>query len=196
MKIKKVVDMCRREGVVRIYEDDNGIQWLSNGYACYPLYNVPQFSEDEFFTLFDFTSKQREETVFQCAAMPENISTLDTVPGEQLCEKLSPNIPYGSKLLMPYSTPGGIKFLDDDYLAPLVGDSGEMEIYERVSKKGEHYFVVKIGMCVRAIVTPFNAINKSFVDNISTIHALCREALITKEATETVQLSAFESNDD
>ena len=71
-----------------------------------------------------------------------------------------------------------------------------MEIYERVSKKGEHYFVVKIGMCVRAIVTPFNAINKSFVDNISTIHALCREALITKEATETVQLSAFESNDD
>ena len=71
-----------------------------------------------------------------------------------------------------------------------------MEIYERVSKKGERYFAVKIGMCVRAIVAPFNAINKSFVDNISTIHSLCREALITKDATDTVQLSALESNDD
>ena len=45
MKIKKVVDICRREGVARIYEDANDTQWLSCGYACYPLYEVPELSE-------------------------------------------------------------------------------------------------------------------------------------------------------
>ena len=191
MKIKKIVDMCRREGVVRIYDDGHGVQWITNGFACYPLYDVPELSEDEFFTVFDFTEKQRNETVFQRCALPASLSVNDFVIGERLCERLSPNIPYGSKLLIPYSTAEGIKFLSDEYLAPLAGDSGEIEVYERVSGKGEHYFAVKVGMSLRAIVSPFNAINKSFVDNIAKICSLCRDALITKDTEE--QLSAFDS---
>ena len=195
MKIKKIVDICRREGVARIYEDSNEVQWLSCGYACYPLYEVPELSEDEFFTIFDFSAKQRNETIFERTAFPSSLSTSDLSEAEILCEKLSPNIPFGSRLLIPFKTAGGIKFLDSEYLAPFADESNDIEIYERVSVKGEPYFAVKIGMCLRAIITPFNAVNKSFVDNIEKIYHLCRSALFNKEAEEERQISAFDGED-
>ena len=77
MKIKKVVDICRREGVVRVYEDKNNVQWISNGYAYYPLYDIPNLSEDEFFTIFDFTDKQRNETIFERTQFPSFINSDD-----------------------------------------------------------------------------------------------------------------------
>lgn len=196
MKIKKIVDICRREGVARIYEDSHETQWLSCGYACYPLYEVPELSEDEFFTVFDFTTKQREDTIFERTEFPSSLSTQDIVLGERPCEKLSPNIPFGSRLLIPFKTANGIKFLDSEYLAPFADESAEIEIYERKSAKGEPYFAVKIGMCLRAIITPFNAVNKSFVDNIEKIYSLCKAALYNKEAEEECQIGAFDGEDD
>lgn len=194
MKIKKVVDICRREGVARIY-DANNTQWLSCGYACYPLYEVPELSEDEFFTIFDFTTKQRENTVFARTQFPSHLSRSDVVLGEELCEKLSPNIPFGSRLLIPFKTTSGIKFLDSEYLAPFAGENNEIEVYERLSASGEPYFAVKIGMCLRAIIMPFNAVNKSFVDNIATIYSLCKDALFNKAAEEACQIGAFDGED-
>ena len=197
MKIKKVVDICRREGVARIYEDANDTQWLSCGYACYPLYEIPELSEDEFFTIFDFTEKQRNETIFERAAFPTSLSTSDYYPGEKLCEKLSPNIPFGSRLLIPLETTSGIKFLDSEYLAPFAAvKSGEIEVYERISQKGVPYFAIKTGMCLRAIIMPFNAVNKSFVDNIAKIYSLCKNTLLNKEAEEACQIGVFDGEDD
>ena len=195
MKIKKVVDICRREGVARIYEDANDTQWLSCGFACYPLYEVPTLSEDEFFTIFDFTEKQREETIFERAEFPENLSTSDSYPDEILCGKLSPNIPFGSKMLIPFKTISGIKFLDSEYLAPFAGEINNIDVYERISAKGEPYFAVKIGMCLRAIIMPFNAVNRSFVDDIGKIYSLCKSALYNKAAEEVCQIGAFDNED-
>lgn len=193
MKIKKIVDICRREGVALIYEDKSDTQWLSCSGACYPLYEVPKLSEDEFFTIFDFTEKQREQTIFERAEFPANYSTVDFSPSDMLCEKLSPNIPFGSRLLIPFSTMSGIKFLDSEYLAPFAGEN--VEVYERTSEKGERYFAVKVGMCLRAIIMPFNAINKSFVDNIAKIYSLCQNALLKKGIEEDCQIGAFDGED-
>lgn len=195
MKIKKVVDICRREGVVLIHKDDNEVQWISCGYACYPLYDVPELSEDEFFTVFDFTDKQRNETIFEYAALPSYLSMADVFPGEEPCEKLSPNIPFGSRLLIPFKTMSGINFLDSEYLAPFAGETNNVEIYKRTSAKGESYFAVKVGMCLRAIIMPFNAVNRSFVDNIEKIYSLCKNALFNKEAEEACQIGAFDGED-
>ncbi|MBR2335824.1 MAG: hypothetical protein IKA62_06350 [Clostridia bacterium] len=190
MKIKKIVDMCRREGTVKIFVDESGVQWLGNGYACYPLYDIPTLTEDEFYTIFDFTPKQRNETVFTRSPFPDSLCNDDIHPTDQHCDRLSQYIPFGSRLLIPFSTAVGIKFLDDEYLAPLVGETDKVEVFERTSKNGESYFAVKVGMTLRAIIMPFNAINKSFVDNIGEIYSLCKNALINKDAE---QISAFDN---
>ena len=192
MKIKKIVDMCRREGVVRIYDGKGGTQWISNGYAYYPLYDVPELSEDEFFTLFDFSAKQRDETVFQRTTLPKSLSFKDFDTTDRRCKKLSPSIPYGSRILIPYKTGRGVKFLDSDFLAPLIGESGESEVFERLNDKGESYFAIKAGMCLRAIVMPFNAVNRSFVENIEQIYSLCRASLDREDK----QLSVFDNDDE
>lgn len=194
MKIKKTVDICRHEGVARIYNGAREMQWLSCGYACYPLYEIPELSEEEFFTIFDFTPKQREEMVFERADLPLSISTQDFYGNEELCERLSPNIPFGSKLLIPFSTLSGIKFLDSEYLSPLADEVKSIEVYERTPKSGETYFAVKVGMSLRAIIMPFNAINKSFVDNIEKIYFLCQKALSEKETEDARQIGVFTDN--
>lgn len=189
MKIKKIVDMCRREGMVKILVDDSGVQWLSNGYACYPLHDVPTLTEDQFYTIFDFSPKQRKETVFTRTEFPASICNNDIHPTDLHCDRLKQNIPFGSRLLVPFSTPSGIKFFDEEYLSPLVGETDKVEVFERISKDGDPYFAVKVGMFLRAIIMPFNAINKSFVDNIGEIYSLCKNALINKEAD---QIRAFD----
>ena len=196
MKIKKIVDICRREGVARISKGANGTQWLSCGYACYPLYEIPELSEDNFFTIFDFSPKQREDTLFERVEIPMTISTLDFYEDEELCEKLTPNIPFGSKLLIPFSTLSGIKFLDSEYLAPLADEIKNIEVYERTPRTGEPYFAVKVGMSLRALIMPFNAVNKPFVENIEKIYSLCKNALYKKEAEEARQIGAFDSEEE
>ena len=114
---------------------------------------------------------------------------------DELCEKLSPDIPFKSSLLVPFNNTNGIKFLDSEYLAPFAGETSMIEVYERESASGEHYFAVKIGMCLRAIIMPFNAVNKSFVDNIAKIYSLCKNALFNKEAEEACQIGAFDGED-
>lgn len=196
MKIKKIVDICRHEGVARISKGSNGTQWLSCGYACYPLYEIPELSEEEFFTIFDFSPKQREDTLFERTEFPMYLSTRDFYEDEELCERLSPNIPFGSKLLIPFSTLSGIKFLDSEYLAPLADEIKNIEVYERTPKNGEPYFAVKVGMSLRALIMPFNAVNKPFVDNIEKIYFLCQRALSKKDADEARQIGAFDGEDD
>lgn len=196
MKIKKVVDICRHEGVARIYKGADGTQWLSCGYACYPLYEIPELSENEFFTIFDFTPKQRGDMIFERAENPLPLSTGDFYEDEEFCERLTPNIPFGSKLLVPFSTLSGIKFLDSEYLAPLADEIKSIEVYERTPKTGEPYFAVKVGMSLRALIMPFNAVNKPFVDNIEKIYFLCQRALSKKDADEARQIGAFDGEDD
>lgn len=196
MKIKKIVDICRHEGVARISKDSRGIQWLSCGYACYPLYEIPELSEEEFFTIFDFSPKQREDTLFERTEHPISLSTADFSEAEESCERLTPNIPFGSKLLIPFSTLSGIKFLDSEYLAPLADEIKNIEVYERISKTGEPHFAVKVGMSLRALIMPFNAVNKPFVDNIEKIYSLCKRSLYIKEAEEARQIGAFEDGRD
>lgn len=196
MKIKKIVDICRHEGVARISKDTRGIQWLSCGYACYPLYEIPELSEDNFFTIFDFSPKQREDTLFERTEHPMALSTSDFYDDEELCERLTPNIPFGSKLLIPFSTLSGIKFLDSEFLAPLADEIKNVAVYERTPRNGEPYFAVKVGMSLRALIMPFNAVNKPFVENIEKIYSLCKNALYKKEAEEARQIGAFDGERD
>ena len=45
MKIKKLIDLCKKRGCFYLFEDER-VQWLSDGVALYPLYNVPEFDEE------------------------------------------------------------------------------------------------------------------------------------------------------
>ena len=178
MKIKKIVDICRKEGYVKLFTDESGVQWLGCNQALFPLFGMPKLDGDTFFTVFDFTPKQKEETVFNSCPLSDDFYTGDFCPnGEWLCEELSPCLPYGSRILVPFRSMLGIGFVDSKLLDPLSDERHDLEIYERMSKVGDRYYAVKFGMCLRAVILPFNAVSKVFVDNIEEILTLCKDAL-------------------
>ena len=45
MKIKKIIDLCKKRGIFRLYAGES-VQWISDGCALYPLYNLPEFDEE------------------------------------------------------------------------------------------------------------------------------------------------------
>lgn len=58
MKIKKIIDICKKNGNIIIFEGGKE-QWISDGAAVFPMFNLPQFDEDSLCKTYDITDKQR-----------------------------------------------------------------------------------------------------------------------------------------
>ena len=63
MKLKKVLSICKTNGLYYLYDriDRSGeiTQWLGDGYALYPLDGLPILDEESFCAVFDIIFKQR-----------------------------------------------------------------------------------------------------------------------------------------
>lgn len=64
MKIKKAFEICKKQGVIRIYRNDYDEQYLSDGLAIYPIFELPNLNEDYICRLYDITDSQREKIAF------------------------------------------------------------------------------------------------------------------------------------
>lgn len=75
MKLKKVLSICKTNGLYYLYDriDRSGeiTQWLGDGYALYPLDGLPILDEESFCAVFDITGKQREKILFRHERLPE-----------------------------------------------------------------------------------------------------------------------------
>ena len=75
MKIKKLIDLCKKRGCFYLFEDER-VQWLSDGVALYPLYNVPEFDEETLCRTFDITEKQQEKIPVHAGRFPDRRNTI------------------------------------------------------------------------------------------------------------------------
>lgn len=65
MVVKKIVQICKKTGVLNIYDDtERGIQWIGNGYSVYPLEQMPYFSPETICRAYDISEKQAEKIRF------------------------------------------------------------------------------------------------------------------------------------
>ena len=83
MKIKKIVDLCKKRGYFYLFTTEGGEQWLSDGVGAYPLGDVPSLDEDTLCVLFDIPEKAREKMVFRVQQAPSGFCFDDVVPGEE-----------------------------------------------------------------------------------------------------------------
>lgn len=97
MKIKKIIDLCKKRGIFRLYAGES-VQWISDGCALYPLYNLPEFDEETLYRVFDITEKQQDKISFRYELhLPSAICIDDYMQGEALCEKGTMVIGAGGK---------------------------------------------------------------------------------------------------
>lgn len=193
MKIKKIVDLCKKRGYFYLFTTEGGEQWLSDGVGAYPLGDVPCLDEDTLCALFDIPEKAREKMVFRVQQAPSVFCFDDVVPGEVLCEQGALLLGEGKHGVIPYKTQQGIQFIDRTHLEPLEG-GGQLEVYERIGEHGDMYFAVKRGLLLVAVILPYDIINEPFVESLRTLAELCTVAWENKRAAEEEQLRL--NNDD
>lgn len=147
--------------------------------------DVPEFTEKQFCSVYDITDKKKAGINFSLnEEVSENVDFSDAVKGEIQCELISNiSINYGGKLLVPLKASEGLVYLNMAHFAP-ISDSRKdsMFIFERKSKNGMLFFVIKIGLKVVAVFLPYNQLNREFSNLLSEVAQLTEVRVDNMEA--------------
>lgn len=193
MKLKKIIDLCKKRGEFDLFTPVGGEQWISDGLGCYPLGDVPFLDADTLCRLFDIPEKAREKMRFREGSVPEAICFDDVDESEVRCEQAA-IVLGGKNSVIPYKTSQGIEFIDCKHLEPLE-NSGDLEVYERLSKGGNTYFAIKRGLLLVALILPYTLITEPFVEDLKDLAALCEIALQNQKAAHGEQMRIDDHDD-
>ena len=94
MKIKKIVDICKKSHQVTILNEKEGIQWLGDGVAFYPLYDAPFFDTESLFATFYIKEKQKENIIFRQEQTPESFCFSSECNDETYAERCDISLNY------------------------------------------------------------------------------------------------------
>lgn len=163
MKIKEIVKLCKKSSIAFLYNDADG-QVLSDGKGAYRLEGCPKFDIDTLCSTFDFNEKQKRKLVKgEYDGLPEQLEFEDCTELEYPCEEYPMGILVSDASIVPYKTEEGVVFVDSQYLAPLSDFPKEnIVLYARKSEKYGLYFAVKVGLMIKAIITPYKCITPEF----------------------------------
>ena len=151
MKINKIAGICKRAGMIRLYDEHTGdMQWCGTDAAIYPLYSLPVLDGDTVGPVMNFSDKELK-----------NI-------GEPVFRFL-----IGSTVYNAYHRPitGGVLFINADYLKPLLGGEDDPELYLRNGDSlTDEYIAVKQGLMLAAIIEPeLDILSASLINSVSAL---------------------------
>ncbi len=132
MKISKILGFCKKEKYIEHFIANNE-QWLGDGNALYPIYNLPVLSRDNILALLDITSDEKREKFFFTEKSKNLINFDDTCSDEQMVEKTK--ISIGSSVAI--RTAEGCVFFHKKYLEPMREYIDMLKFYERASLDGQ-----------------------------------------------------------
>lgn len=185
MKIKKIASICIRTGRFVLFDriSKNGeiTQWLGDGSAAYPLDGLPILDGESLCAIFDIPEKKWEKILFHHSAFPETVNVDDIAQGERQVEEAGLSVVHGGRILKLLKTQNGITFIQSQYLQPLEDVLDMVQLFERQTQDGNTYIVAKAGLLTVAVMFPYDAINKEFVEQMEDLTAQCRWELRKKE---------------
>lgn len=147
MKINKIAGICKRAGMIRLYDEHTGdMQWCGTDAAIYPLYSLPVLDSD---TVGPVIAAAGEKYI-----------------GEPIFQFL-----IGGTVYNAYHRPiaGGVLFVNAGYLKPLLGGEDDPELYLRGSDSlTNEYIAVKQGLMLAAIIEPeINLLSASLINSVT-----------------------------
>lgn len=172
MKINKIAGICKRAGMIRLYDEHTGdMQWSGTDAAIYPLYSLPVLDSDTVGPVMNFSDKELKNIVVEHVRIPLRYDVNDTAEGEKYIGEPVFRFLIGSTVYNAYHRPitGGVLFINADYLKPLLGGEDDPELYLRNgdSFTGE-YIAVKQGLMLAAIIEPeINLLSASLINSVT-----------------------------
>lgn len=201
MKIKKVESILKARKTIITYKTTaDNCQWIGDGSAFYPIYNLPTLTKENIFAMFDIPESKQDKFYFAERELPEALSFKDTDSTESILERSNYAISTQGRNLEPLKSSQGIIFIDKRYLSPFEKMENGYELYERTNESGTPYFAVKSGFLLLGIVAPYDLVSDSFIENLENLMNLSRIAWRNKverirKANETEDLLFNESGE-
>ncbi len=189
MIFKNLTALCRQRKRIWMYGDPEGVQWVSEGNALYPLHGMPGMTGEVLARVFDVPEKDiGKYSIKQEAVLPAVFDYSDAAKGAELLLTPEPIIlKRYDAILCPVQTSRGLMFYDPELLKPLRDLQDTLTIHERATKDGTVYFAVKAGFLLQAIILPKK------VDNVLLLAELQG---ITQALLETVEGERDEEDED
>ncbi len=171
MKINKIAGICKRAGMIRLYDEHTGdMQWCGTDAAIYPLYSLPVLDGDNVGPVMNFSDKELKNIVVEHVRIPLRYDVNDTAEGEKYLGDPIFQFVIGSNVYNAYLRPDtGVLFINAGYLKPLLGGEDNPELYLRNgdSFTGE-YIAVKQGLMLAAIIEPeLDLLSERLIKNVS-----------------------------
>jgi hypothetical protein len=182
MKLASIQQICKGAKRIELFSmQSSRVQWISDGGAFYPLYNLPEMKEENVFTLFDIPPKKQEKIHFEHRnGLPGFLSFADTTASESPLEFCNISICARGRILAPIKTSLGITYINEKYLRPFSDAENGIQLYERHTPGGEVYIAVKEGFLLTGIILPYDIITEDFVKELQNIYKLSAVAAENK----------------
>ena len=176
MKLSKIGALCKGYKRFVVYNIGSSAQWISDGYAFYPLRELPRLDKENVFTIFDVAEDKRGKTFFdekEAGALGLDFS--DYAPDEVELRPCSIGIIWHGAVYLPFKSREGVLFVDKKYLSPFE----EIPVlYERWTLGGAPYIVAKRGMLIEGIITPAGIATCELADLLCEIGELTAEVAV------------------
>ena len=169
MKLSKVGALCKGAKRFVIYKTWSG-QWISDGYAIYPIRELPPLQEDNVYALFDIPEDKRGKVQYEEKNVPYGINLNDGCDDEVVVQIAPISIVYHGSIITPIKGRGGILYIDRKYLSPL-GD--DITLYERYYPRDDRsYIVAKRGLLLEGVILPAEIATKELAKTLKHIGEL------------------------
>lgn len=153
MKLKDIAKLCAKTHSICISEV-SGTQWLGDGYAAYPVFNLPPLDEDTAPAVLDFDEEKAETLDVRYVDLQSKFGLHENNDFEALTAVLLRFLYKGETLDAWQTESGRIVLVDPTYTKPYFADESSAPVlYLRRGGHGD-YIVGKSGMFVTAIIMP------------------------------------------
>lgn len=200
MKIKRVESILKARKTIITYHTEDKCQWIGDGSAFYPIYNMPTLTEENIFVMFDVAESKRDKFFFAERELPDNLSFEDADATEVMLDRAEYAINYGGRNLEPLKTSQGVAFINKRYLSPFEKTDNGYELYERTAKSGDIYFAVKSGFLLLGIVAPYDLVSENFIMKLKELLVMSQIVWANKEEKvrieEEQELGLFEESEE
>lgn len=154
MKLKDIAKLCAKTHSIGIAEV-SGTQWLGNGYAAYPVFNLPPLDKDTAPAVLDFDEEKAETLDMRYVDLQSKFDLREDNDDEEVLTAVLLRFLYKGETLDAWQTESGrIVLVDPTYTKPYFADESSVPVlYLRRADRGD-YIVGKSGMFVTAIIMP------------------------------------------
>lgn len=183
MKIKKLAAICKKKKRAIIYErqiDDTDAvqQYISDGYAIYPVFGLPRLDKENLLTIFDVDQSEWNKWHVSIRDTAPDVYVQDVWPQEQPIGRFYQPIVHSGDLLKSVQICGETVFFNDAYMDP-VRDGENLLYYGRANLNRQPVIVVKSGLLLQAAIMPVEIANEDWLEMMEEMLAGCRKGAVS-----------------